>query len=290
MSEVPSERQVEILRALRGWIADTGEAPSVRELGARVGLSSTSSVVCQLARLEEQGLIHRGGRRWRSVRLGAPPDIGLRPSARTRWPRAVRSRSGAESAGFGPARRHHGAVSHSAPADPSSVRSAVACAARRTGHRFPRVCPCPGSLRVRSGRGQGAVGQPSFRAPGHRGGEQRRRMTMVTTRSRPYGDPGRSAPRTVDRTGRRGRFGLLGGRLGDSLGTHLGARPSQRGKTTVQSPDWLLVTAVTTPFSLLWREKGGSSRLSVAEENIGSTTRRGRRVQAAGGKREGGRG
>ncbi|MEV0776303.1 MarR family transcriptional regulator [Streptomyces sp. NPDC050428] len=66
----PTERQVQILRALRGWIADTGEAPSVRELGACVGLSSTSSVAYQLARLEEQGLIHRRSGEWRSVRLG----------------------------------------------------------------------------------------------------------------------------------------------------------------------------------------------------------------------------
>ncbi|MFD3920175.1 hypothetical protein [Streptomyces sp. NPDC058595] len=63
---------MQILRALRAWIADTGEAPSVRELGACVGLSSTSSVVYQLARLEEQRLINRRDRRWRSIRLGSP--------------------------------------------------------------------------------------------------------------------------------------------------------------------------------------------------------------------------
>ncbi|MFD4144282.1 LexA family protein [Streptomyces sp. NPDC058572] len=65
----PSDRQTQILAALRSWIADHGEAPSVRELGHAVGLSSPSSVAYQLGRLEEQGLISRTSRRWRSVRL-----------------------------------------------------------------------------------------------------------------------------------------------------------------------------------------------------------------------------
>jgi repressor LexA len=66
----PTERQQQILRALRMWIADHGEGPSVRQSGALVGLSSTSSVAYHLDRLDEQGLISRTGRRWRSVRLG----------------------------------------------------------------------------------------------------------------------------------------------------------------------------------------------------------------------------
>ncbi|WP_329030882.1 MULTISPECIES: MarR family transcriptional regulator [unclassified Streptomyces] len=47
---------------MREWIAEHGEGPSVREIGARVGLSSTSSVAYQLGRLEELGLISRTGR------------------------------------------------------------------------------------------------------------------------------------------------------------------------------------------------------------------------------------
>lgn len=66
----PTERQVQILRALRAWIAETGEGPSIRQLCRLVGLSSTSSVAYQLARLEEQGLISRSAQSWRSVRLG----------------------------------------------------------------------------------------------------------------------------------------------------------------------------------------------------------------------------
>ncbi|MEU0633412.1 hypothetical protein [Streptomyces sp. NPDC005989] len=47
-----SDRQEAILRAIRDWIAETGESPSVRQIGEKVGLSSTSSVAYQLGRLE----------------------------------------------------------------------------------------------------------------------------------------------------------------------------------------------------------------------------------------------
>ncbi|OKJ66540.1 LexA family protein [Streptomyces sp. CB02460] len=64
-----SLRQEAILRAVREWIAEHGEGPSVREIGARVGLSSTSSVAYQLGRLEALGLISRTGPRWQTCRL-----------------------------------------------------------------------------------------------------------------------------------------------------------------------------------------------------------------------------
>ncbi|WLQ69410.1 LexA family protein [Streptomyces glycanivorans] len=51
-------------------MADHGEGPSIRQIGERVGLSSSSSVAYQLARLEDPGLISRAGRRWRSCQLG----------------------------------------------------------------------------------------------------------------------------------------------------------------------------------------------------------------------------
>ncbi|MYS36326.1 hypothetical protein GT025_19640 [Streptomyces sp. SID4920] len=61
-----SSRQEAVLCAVREWIAEHGEGPSVRQIGARVGLSSTSSVAYQFGRLEEIGLISRTGRRWRT--------------------------------------------------------------------------------------------------------------------------------------------------------------------------------------------------------------------------------
>lgn len=65
-----TDRQVQILRVIRNWIADHGEGPSIRQIGERVGLSSTSSVAYQLGRLEDRRLISRTGRRWRSCHLG----------------------------------------------------------------------------------------------------------------------------------------------------------------------------------------------------------------------------
>ncbi|WP_405204073.1 winged helix DNA-binding protein [[Kitasatospora] papulosa] len=66
----PTDRQAQILRVIRHWIADHGEGPSIRQIGERVGLSSTSSVAYQLVRLEDLGLISRTGPRWRSCHLG----------------------------------------------------------------------------------------------------------------------------------------------------------------------------------------------------------------------------
>ncbi|MER7651859.1 MULTISPECIES: LexA family protein [Streptomyces] len=40
-----TERQLGILRCISEWIAEYGEAPSIREIGRQVGLSSSSSVI-----------------------------------------------------------------------------------------------------------------------------------------------------------------------------------------------------------------------------------------------------
>ncbi|MFH8591575.1 LexA family protein [Streptomyces rimosus] len=58
-----TERQLGILRCISEWIAEYGEAPSIREIGRQVGLSSSSSVAYHLARLEAAGAIKRVGRR-----------------------------------------------------------------------------------------------------------------------------------------------------------------------------------------------------------------------------------
>ncbi|WP_327127937.1 MULTISPECIES: hypothetical protein [unclassified Streptomyces] len=65
----PTARQEAVLRAIRDVIADTGDAPTVREIAQRVGLSSSGSVAYQRGRLEKLGLISRNGRHWRSCRL-----------------------------------------------------------------------------------------------------------------------------------------------------------------------------------------------------------------------------
>ncbi|MFB7577180.1 LexA family transcriptional regulator [Streptomyces sp. NPDC056165] len=48
-----------MLAAIRAHIADHGEAPSVREIAAAVGLASPSSALYQLRRLEEAGTVRR---------------------------------------------------------------------------------------------------------------------------------------------------------------------------------------------------------------------------------------
>ncbi|KIF72724.1 hypothetical protein QR77_41235 [Streptomyces sp. 150FB] len=69
MTGAPTDRQEEILRVVRRWITERGEAPTVREIGQAVGLSSSSSVAYQIRRMEEQGLISRTDRQGRSIRL-----------------------------------------------------------------------------------------------------------------------------------------------------------------------------------------------------------------------------
>ncbi|NEC17229.1 hypothetical protein [Streptomyces parvus] len=54
----------------------------MREIGARVGLSSTSSVAHQLGRLEVRGLNVRTGRRWPGA--SAHPTGDPRPCSGTR--------------------------------------------------------------------------------------------------------------------------------------------------------------------------------------------------------------
>lgn len=54
-----TDRQQQILRCIRKWVADHGEAPTLRQIGEEVGLSSTGSVSHQINRLEELGFLGR---------------------------------------------------------------------------------------------------------------------------------------------------------------------------------------------------------------------------------------
>lgn len=65
----PTEVERRILAYIRGAIADTGEAPTVREIAAGVGLRSPSTVAYHLGRLEEGGHLRREQGRHRSIRL-----------------------------------------------------------------------------------------------------------------------------------------------------------------------------------------------------------------------------
>ncbi|WP_257137080.1 MarR family transcriptional regulator [Streptomyces sp. gb14] len=78
-------RQEAVLAVIRSSLSERGRGPTVREIGARVGLSSTSSVAHQLGRLEARGLIVRTGRDWSTCVLGEERPA-RRPGLRSRGP------------------------------------------------------------------------------------------------------------------------------------------------------------------------------------------------------------
>src|SRR5215211_5483606 len=105
MGEALHPRRMEILRHLARRAGTEGPPPSVSEIGAAVGLSSSQSVHHPLGRLEEEGYVARVGRGARMVGLtekgweaaghtallaGSPPDVDSRrwrPTRRIHWRR-----------------------------------------------------------------------------------------------------------------------------------------------------------------------------------------------------------
>ena len=64
-----SAKQKEILEFIREEISTKGYPPTVREIGKKVGLSSTSSVHAHLSYLESEGLIRRDPSKPRTIEL-----------------------------------------------------------------------------------------------------------------------------------------------------------------------------------------------------------------------------
>jgi repressor LexA len=71
-------RQRKILHVIADFVGRRGYAPSVREIGAAVGLKSTSSVFSQLSTLESKGYLRRHAGRARTME----PRLPGRPVAR----------------------------------------------------------------------------------------------------------------------------------------------------------------------------------------------------------------
>jgi repressor LexA len=63
-----TERQQRILDVIRAFTAEQGYPPSVREIGERVGLSSSSTIHAHLKALERRGLISRDPTKPRALR------------------------------------------------------------------------------------------------------------------------------------------------------------------------------------------------------------------------------
>ncbi len=70
-----TERQQRILQVIRQYTSERGYPPSVREIGERVGLSSSSTVQSHLKTLQRRGLIYRDPTKPRALRSDGPPAI-----------------------------------------------------------------------------------------------------------------------------------------------------------------------------------------------------------------------
>lgn len=68
-----SNKQEEILEYVTRFITENGYAPSVREIGAAVGLRSTASVSYHLTQLQEKGRIGGYGGKKRALCVAAKP-------------------------------------------------------------------------------------------------------------------------------------------------------------------------------------------------------------------------
>jgi repressor LexA len=62
-------KQEEILSAIRLHIRNTGQSPTIREIGQSVGLKSSCSVQKQIETLERLGQIHRSNFKYRSIEI-----------------------------------------------------------------------------------------------------------------------------------------------------------------------------------------------------------------------------
>ena len=71
MGEHLSERQHRILEFLSEYVEENGYPPSIREIGAAAGISSTSVVSYNLKRLEEKGYIDRDPEVSRGLKIAA---------------------------------------------------------------------------------------------------------------------------------------------------------------------------------------------------------------------------
>jgi len=73
MDERLSRRQRRILEFVNAYIAENGYPPSIREIGAATGTSSTSVVSYNLKRLEERGFLSRDRQVSRGLKLASTP-------------------------------------------------------------------------------------------------------------------------------------------------------------------------------------------------------------------------
>ena len=74
-------RQRDIVEVIEDSVRRCGYAPTLREIGQAVGLTSTSSVAYQLSKLENKGCLSRGARRPRTAVVLPFTDPGADPAS-----------------------------------------------------------------------------------------------------------------------------------------------------------------------------------------------------------------
>lgn len=77
MSKTISSKQLDVLNFIYETVADRGYPPTVREIGAAVNLSSTSTVHGHLSRLERKGLLQRDPSKPRAIEVTAAGRAAL---------------------------------------------------------------------------------------------------------------------------------------------------------------------------------------------------------------------
>ncbi len=95
MGERLSERQRNILEFLNEYVEENGYPPSIREIGAATGTSSTSVVSYNLKRLEERGYLSRDRQVSRGLKLTSTARAEMTPEAVVRLPLLGRIVAGA---------------------------------------------------------------------------------------------------------------------------------------------------------------------------------------------------
>lgn len=92
-----TDRQTAIVRYISETVERQGYPPSMRDIGAAVGLASTSSVAHQLMTLERKGVVHRDPHRPRTygVRPSWVPDLSGRSRPAAEVPLVGRIAAGA---------------------------------------------------------------------------------------------------------------------------------------------------------------------------------------------------
>ncbi len=83
MAEALSDKRQEILEYIAEYLHDRGYPPSVREIGAAVGLASASTVHSHMRLLEREGYLRRDPTKPRAIELRYDPSskaaLGTRP-------------------------------------------------------------------------------------------------------------------------------------------------------------------------------------------------------------------